>query len=149
MIRLLNPKNIFVKEGTILASQIQEEQFQKLLCDLGLFTYNEAGFSLQQHKGITHHNWEDIQTLFGYKEDLFTTDEICLDIFTVDNLYIKLTESTPGWYQFNERLSENIPAVPIDWTGEIALPPFETKLTLLFDKKGRTKKDAEKECYKE
>ncbi len=149
MIRLLNSKNIFVNDGTPLAGQIHSEQFQKILNDPGFFTYNEDGFSLQQHKGITHYKWGTIQALFGYKEDLFTTDEICLDIFMVDNLYIKLTESTPGWYQFNKRLSENIPEVQVDWYGEIVLPPFETKLTLLFDKKGRTKENAEKEFYKE
>jgi hypothetical protein len=148
-VRLLNPKNLFVTHDTTLGKEIFADQFKKQQEDLGFFTYNDTGFSLTEHKGVTHYNWTDIETVFGYKEDRFTTDDICLDIFTSDKPYLTLTESTPGWYQFNDRLSKNIPSISNSWDGEIAVPAFETKLTLLFDKKGRTLNEAEAECYAE
>ena len=60
---------------------------------------------------------------------------------------IRLTESTPGWYQFNKRLSQTIPTISENWDTEIVHPAFATNMTLLFDKQGRTKEQAEKECY--
>jgi hypothetical protein len=147
LVRLLNPKNLFVSHDTKLGKEIFADKFQKEQESLGFFTYTEDGFSLEEHSGVTSYKWSDIETVFGFKEDRYTTDEICMDIFTIDNASLRLTESTPGWYRFQKRLSENIPSIPKGWDGEIALPAFETKLTLLFDRKGRTPKEAETACY--
>jgi hypothetical protein len=149
LVRLLNPKNLFVTQDTELGKQIFADQFQQKLEDLGIFTYNDTGFCLTEYKSVAHYNWTDIDTIFGYKEDRYTTDEICLDIITGDKRCLTLTESIPGWYQFNVRLSKNIPLISDSWDGEIAVPAFETKLTLLFDKKGRTLNEAKAECYAE
>jgi hypothetical protein len=149
LLRLLNPQNLFVTHDTALGKEILADQFKKQQEDLGFFSYDDTGFSLTEQKGVTHYNWLDIETIFGYKEDRYTTDEICLDIFTNGNHYLTLTESTPGWYQFNDRLTKCIPSISNSWDGEIAVPAFETKLTLLFDKKGRTLNEAEAECYAE
>ena len=147
LVRLLNPQNLFVTHDTVLGKEILADQFKRQQEDLGFFSYDDTGFSLKEHKGVTHYNWTEIETIFGYKEDHYTTDEICLDIFTNGKPYLTLTESTPGWYQFNDRLNKNLPSISNTWDGEIALPAFETKLTLLFDKKGRTFEEAEAECY--
>lgn len=147
LIRLINPKNFFVSLDSEQGKQIFAEQFQKSQEDLGFFAYTETGFNLTNHKGLTSYNWSSIDTIFGFKEDRITTDEICMDIFFNDNTIICLTESTPGWYQFNDRLSKAIPSVPINWDGMIAQPPFATNMTLLFDKDNRSKEQAEKACY--
>lgn len=149
LVQLLNPKNLFVTHDTTLGKEILADQFKKQQEDFVFFSYDDAGFSLTDHNGVTYYNWTDIETVFGYKEDRYTTDDICLDVFTSDKYCIKLTENTPGWYQFNERLIQHIPGISNSWDGEIALPAFETKLTLLFDKKGRTSNEAETECYAE
>jgi hypothetical protein len=147
LIRLINPKNLFVTYNTKLAEQVLADQFQKAQEDLGFFAYNDTGFSLTERKGVTHYNWSDIETIFGFKEDHYTTDEICMDIFFSDKSTIRLTESTPGWYQFNKRLSQTISTVSEKWDTEIVIPAFATNMTLLFDKRGRTNEQAEKECY--
>lgn len=147
LIRLLNPKNIFVTHDTLLGKEIFTDQFKRKQNDLGFFTYTDTCFCLTEHKGMTQYNWSDINTIFGFKEDRYTTDEICMDIFTNDKSSLRLTESTPGWYQFNDRLIKNIPGISNSWDGEIAVPAFETKLTLLFDRKGRSYSEAEAECY--
>jgi hypothetical protein len=147
LIRFINPKNIFVTHDTELAKQILADQFQKSQEDLGFFAYTDTGFNLKEHKGVTHFNWADIETIFGFKEDRYTTDEICMDIFFRDKTNIRLTESTPGWYQFNKRLSNAVPTVSHNWDTEIVQPPFATNMTLLFDKDNRSKEKAEKACY--
>jgi hypothetical protein len=147
LVRLLNPKNLFVTHDTKLGKEILADQFRKEQESLGFFTYTDDGFSLEEHKGVKSYKWSDLETVFGFKEDRYTTDEICMDIFTSGKASLRLTESTPGWYQFQKWLSENIPAIPEGWDREIAVPGFETKLTLLFDRKGRTPKEAEAACY--
>jgi len=130
-----------------LGKQIFADQFQKAQEDMGLFTYSDRGFDLTEHKGVTHYDWLDIETIFGFKEDRFTTDEICIDIFFSCKTSIRLTESTPGWYQFNKRLSQAIPAVSENWDADIMHPPFATNMILLFDKGNRSREQAEKVCY--
>ena len=147
LVRLLNPKNLFVTHDAELGKRILAEQFLKDQDDLGFFEYNHKGFSLTDYKGVTHYNWSDIETIFGFKEDQMTTDEICLDIFFNNKSSIRLTESTLGWYQFNKQLTKAIPTIPENWDGEIMLPAFATNMTLLFDKNGKTKDEAESECY--
>jgi hypothetical protein len=147
LVRLLNPKNLFVTHDAELGKTILAEQFLKDQDDLGFFEYNDKGFSLTDYKGVTHYNWSDIETIFGFKEDQMTTDEICLDIFFNNKSSIRLTESTLGWYQFNKQLTKAIPTIPENWDGEIMLPAFATNMTLLFDKNGKTKDEAETECY--
>jgi hypothetical protein len=147
LIRFINPNNLFVTHDTKLGKQILADQFQKAQEDKGFFAYTNTGFNLTEQKGVKHYNWSDIETIFGFKEDRFTTDEICLDLFFHDNTSIRLTESTPGWYQFNRRLTQAIPTVPENWDTEVVQPPFATNMTLLLDKKNRSKEQAEKGCY--
>ncbi len=147
LVRLLNPKNLFATHNTKLGKEILAEHFRKEQESLGFFSYTKEGFSLEEYSGVKFYKWSEIETVFGFKEDRFTTDEICMDIFICNNASLRLTESTPGWYQFQKQISENIPSIPNDWDGGIAVPAFETKLTLLFDRKGRTLKDAEAACY--
>lgn len=147
LVRLLNPKNLFVKHNTKIGKEILVDQFRMEQESSGFFNFTDDGFSLEIHSGERFHKWSDIETVFGFKEDCYTTDEICIDIFTSNNATLRLTESTPGWYQFEKRLSANIPSIQQDWDGQVTVPAFETKLTLLFDRKGRTPKEAEAACY--
>jgi hypothetical protein len=147
LIRLINPNNLFVSNDTELGKQILADQFQKAQEDIGFFAYTETGFNLTEHKGVTNYNWSDIETIFGFKEDRLTTDEICMDIFFSDKASIRLTESTPGWYQFNSRLGNALPTVSENWDTSVVQPPFATNMTLLFDKDNKSKEQAEKACY--
>lgn len=146
--RLLNPKNLFVTHSSPLGKQIIANQFKEAQADLGPFIYDENGFILTESLGAAHYAWADIEAVFGYKEDEYVTDEICFEAFFKAGSRLKMTESTPGWYQFIRRLSEHISSIPPDWHIEIAVPAFETKLTLLYDKQGRTKEQAEAAYYK-
>lgn len=137
LIRLLNPKNIFVTYKTEIGKKILAEREEEFHYSFGIFDYDEKGFEITNEQIVNYYNWSDIETVYGYKIDLKVYDEICLDIFTNDNEKFTITESTDGWFQFISRLSENINSIKIDWYIEIANPAFEQNLTLLYDKLNR------------
>ena len=132
-----------------MGERIMADQFQELHEDFGRFSYDEQGFTLKDNKRLTHYNWKDIETIFGLKEDRMATDEICLDIFFNDQTNIRLTESIPGWDQFNKRLSQAISTMSENWIAKVVHPPFATNMTLLFDRDGRTRDQAETAWYVE
>jgi len=90
-----------------------------------------------------YYAWADLETAFGYKTDEYVVDDICLDLFFGNEVRFTLTEETPGWHQFLIRLHQNVPAIALDWYIAISVPAFETCLTVLFDKEGRTQAQAE------
>jgi hypothetical protein len=148
LVRLLNPNNLFVTHDSALGRQISAEHLREQKESFGSFTYDVDGFTFpNESNSEVVYKWSDIETIFAFKIDRYATEDICLDIFTSNDRYLQVTESTPGWYQFEKHLSENIPSIPNNWIGEISVPAFETKLTLLFDRKGRTQTEAEAHCY--
>lgn len=99
---------------------------------------NNEGFSIQFKNGIDSHHWEEIETIFGYKKDLITYDEICMDIFLQDQHVITLTEELPNWIALNEKLTILFPGFDLSWYTSIMQPPFATNLTLLYDRQQRS-----------
>lgn len=138
LVRFLNPKNIFVTPKSEIGKEILAERTELDQNDNGIFEYNENGFKNGVEKNSVYYKWEEIQTVYGYKIDLLSYDEICIDVFTIDQKKFTITESTSGWFQFISRLSENIKSIEIDWYVKIASPAFEENLTLLYDKQNRT-----------
>ena len=149
LVRLINPKNVFVTPNTSLGKQITTDEFQTLYDNFGFFSYTDTTFTLAFSKETKIYNWTDIECLFGFKKDLYTTDEICLDVFLTDGINFRISESTGGWFQFLKQLSQHIPTIPKNWDIEISTPAFETMLTLLYDKKDRTKEQAQTDYYKD
>ena len=135
--RFLNPKNIFVTYKSKIGKEILAERTEFEQNDFGIFEYNKNGIKISIEKTIENYKWSEINTVYGYKIDLLTYDEICIDILTIDQNKYTITESTSGWFQFISRLSENIKSIEIDWYLKIANPAFEKNLTLLFDKRNR------------
>ena len=147
--KLLNPKNLFVTHRSALGKQLIAEEFKATQASPGPFAYDAAGFLLAEELGTAHYAWNDLESVFGYKRDEYVTDEICLDLFFGNTSRLTLTESTPGWYQFLVKLHLNVPAIPADWQFTLAVPAFETQLTLLFDKAGRPQYQVEPLRYTE
>jgi len=143
LVRLVSPKNIFVTYDSEIGKKIvaeREEMYQKTL---GIFHYDENGFSIHSDDLDAYYTWNEIETVFGYKTDLVIYDNISLDIYTSNNKKITISEENWGWFEFISKLSENVPNISIGWSIEIAQPAFERNLTLLYDKKNRTSKELE------
>jgi hypothetical protein len=114
--------------------------------DPGIFTYTLEGFHVASTTGTHYVAWQHIQALFGYKVDLYATDQIRLDIFYKD-AYLGLHEELAGWHPFLRRLAEQFPTIKAGWEIGIATPPFATNLTLLYEKDGRDLEQAQALYY--
>ncbi len=143
---LLNPKNLFVTPDSKLGLEILDYQLRQTHEDLGVFTYSDGGFYYNKNNEESFYKWSDIETVFAHEEEI-SYDQMCLDIFMNNSVVLELTEETPGWYQFKNRLSEHVPLKAFVWDNEE--PEYDPYLTLLFDKKGRTQEEAEAACYPE
>ena len=125
-----------IKESQTTISFTEAERLlrqKQLLEDQGGFRYEEDGFSYSFKDGVEKISWADIQKIIGYKVDLFTIDEIRLDIFWKDWKWT-ITEDTPGWYQFLAKLKEIFPAIPDNWDDQITHPPFATSSIVLYER---------------
>lgn len=100
------------------------------------FTFSEQGFSYILNNNMQKINWLDVELITSYKLDLFTTDEICVDIIFKEG---KLTfpESSPGWYQLFTKLKEQFPSISKNFPSQIMQPPFATNYTVLFERDAR------------
>lgn len=144
--RLLSANDLFVAPNSQLGREIQAA-FDKEA--LERIRYCEGGFLLTDNPDLPPktYAWKELEAAFGYKVDCYTTDEIRLDLFWKDRSSLTLSEDMPCWIDFVIELSKNVPNVPPNWYIDIAVPVFETKLTLLFDAQGRSQAEAERACY--
>ena len=115
--------------------------------DFGCLKIYDHGFEISGGKDAQNFQWKDVEVIFGFKLDLMTTDEICLDLFFTDHRSIRLPESMHGWDIFNGSLRFHFPSISDSWEYEFVKPPFETNLTLLYDCNHRSLAEARKTCY--
>ncbi|MCL9806644.1 hypothetical protein NAT51_14000 [Flavobacterium amniphilum] len=125
-----------------------KKDFQASLTDLGFFTYSDNGFGVEINGHSHSIAWTGIQALFGYKVDLYTLDEIRMDVFCDDDILFTISEETPGWYVFLKKIEEQFPAIKQNWNLEIAFPAFSANLTLLYEKHNKTFDEAIDYYYK-
>jgi hypothetical protein len=140
------------KKSDALAEQRTADYHKRIREETGHFTYPPGGFIFDQHADKPFYRWTDIQSAFAYWttywDDRSSTTEIVLEIFLEDNNRMRITESLPGWYQFNKRLGEEIHGFPGAWQQAFESSDSETtSKRLLYDKGGRAQEVVEKECY--
>lgn len=133
-------RNLFSANGNVDAhSPISEEDKRKFSArfnDVRQFAYTDDGCIVQLKTEEQKIKWAHIERLVAYKRDFYTSDEICLDI-VFNNCQITISEETPGWYQFVERIKLVYPEISQNWDTEIVHPPFATNLTVLYQRKDR------------
>ena len=129
LFRLPIPTNAITNTEQVLQSQQLQE-------DPGKFIYEDDGFLYPFKDRDEKLKWAAIERIVGYKLDLMTTDEICLDIFS-GSWKITYSESLPGWYQLLIKLQQVFPSIPANWDGHIMQPPFATNYTVLYEREDR------------
>jgi hypothetical protein len=134
ILKLFSPYNKINKPSQI--SEESKKRFDIKFNDLGKFIYEDDGFIFQFKSEQQKIKWTDIERLLAYKQDLLTTDEICLDI-VYNNWQKTITEETPGWYQFVEKIKLVFPNIPKNWDSEIVHPAFAANLTILYQRADR------------
>jgi hypothetical protein len=90
------------------------------------------GFDIITGDGTQQIQWLDIQKIVAYKLDLFTNDEICMEIMLVQDS-VTISEEIIGWPAFSAAVLEHFPSIPKDWEGVIAQPAFATNYTVLYE----------------
>jgi len=133
LIRRIKDKFVFYSPS--MAQEDAKQRWQRLQDDIGAFEYEEQCFHYPFENGASVIHWADVNRIVGYKLDLMTTDEICLELHIGDRA-VRFSESTPGWYQFLDRLQVVFPTIPRGWDLDIIQPPMATNYTFLYERGG-------------
>jgi hypothetical protein len=134
---LLDPRKKLLFYGTSAYRAQLARDFEARQADPGDITYFDGGFRVPCATGFRTVAWNDLRAVFAYKRDLYTTDEICLDIFLPEDSLLTITEETAGWHIFVPQLEAHL-SIPPSWFADVSVPAFETKLTLLYEQKHRS-----------
>ncbi|WP_417941023.1 hypothetical protein [Flavobacterium sp. RS13.1] len=148
LLKLIFPNSKYLKNLETKPNKIQNRPFDEIYNDNGIFEFEETGFKINLDDKQTFIEWENIQAVFGYKIDLYTNDSICVDIFYKIDKSFRISEETLGWFQLMIHLKEKFPSINKNWEMEIAIPAFETKLTLIYEKEHRTFEESKTYFYK-
>lgn len=130
ILQIMKPRKI----STSSLSSLTYAEYNLTSEILGIIKYSEDGFSYHINGEKTLHKWIDISQIEAYKTDEFVFDTICLEIQFNDGNIFSINEETPGWFQFNKKIKEQFSEIDKDWDIEIAVPAFETNLTILYSK---------------
>ncbi len=128
--------NFFSSEKTSNLSQISDESkkaFDVKFNDLGKFEYEDDGFIFKIKSEQQKIKWADINRIVAYRQDLLTTDNVCIDI-VFNNQRTTISEETPGWYQFVETTKHIFPSIPKNWDSRIIHPAFATDFTIIYQR---------------
>jgi len=110
---------------------------------------DQGGFTLIVKKGecieqTLHLAWDRVTGVFAYKRDCLTVDQMCLVIGSDDlEQWIEVTEDNEGYERLIEQLPKRFAGFPTpeEWWQKVALPPFETQWTQLYNSKAEAGKD--------
>jgi hypothetical protein len=101
--------------------------------NFGIFMYYEDGFSVRLEKGNRKVHWSEIEKTEAYKEDLMTTDMVCLDIVLTESV-ISINEEVNGYEYFIKELEKQFQSIEKGWEWKLIQPPFAKNHMLLFTK---------------
>lgn len=97
---------------------------------------DEGGFSVMQgQKVLASMLWTDVRKIAAYKYDLLSCDEICVAaIGESEDSGIEVSEEWQGFGAFIAEMERRFPSIPEDWYGEVMVPAFARKETVLFER---------------
>ena len=103
---------------------------RQVVCD-------ESGFTVvEQGKTLARVSWSEVLEVFAYKEDRFTTDDICLGFRVhADGTFWAVSEDFIGYKELLAELERRFSGIRTEWFAEVAFPAFAPNRTTLW---GRT-----------
>ncbi|NLP59507.1 hypothetical protein [Lutibacter sp. B1] len=134
LLRYFNPNSKFLPKQKDYNKKLSDEEFMELYNSNGIFTYEKNGFEIKIEEKLTKIEWNEIEKLTAYKVDLFATDEIRLFLKAENGKQFEISESTQGWFQFNEKIKEQFPEINKTWEIDISVPAFERKETEIYNR---------------
>lgn len=133
LFKLLRGKK-YISKNSKEAQEFISQKNDRLINGLGDFTYDTVGFTILISNKKVHIAWDDISQIIAFKVDLFSIDEIRLQIHLSDKTSIEFGEEIPGWFQFLLRSKEQFPEIDPLWEVDISNPAFERKETIIYKK---------------
>lgn len=101
--------------------------------ELGVFRYDNEGFTISHQDFSNKILWADIKQLNVFKVDLVTFDRIDMEIVLEDSRFT-INEQLPGWYQFVLKTKKVFPEIPDDWDITIIQPAFATNYRTIYNR---------------
>ena len=126
---------------------IKNQNLEHLLNSNKYFYFKNDSFTIKHKTEEVEIIWDNVQAIFVYKIDNYTTDTIIMDIFFEDIKKITISEDTSGWFQFIDNLESALPNINKSWIENISTPAFKTNLTLIYSRENETLSQAEKKYY--
>jgi hypothetical protein len=99
---------------------------------------DSAGFVVTSTKATSENpvtmTWEEVVRIVAFKQDLFTTDCVCLMMLRDDDNGVQVDEEMKGWSEFTESLPIHLPGCRpwADWFMKITTPAFASNETEIF-----------------
>lgn len=99
--------------------------------------WGEDGFSYVVDSRVkASHTWDAVLAIHAWKDDLWTTDTICLALFVEDS-NMTVCEETIGFRDFARFVGEKFMLSDPEWLTNIVQPPFAKNYTVLYDRAER------------
>ena len=135
---MFHPKFVWLDKTSIDGKKLWERKMELTFADAGAFSYTEKGFAVTQKDQTNNFLWEEIDSVLVYKKDLFNVDQLNMELFLKSGSQLHLTEETPGFYQFLDRIKQTFPSIDNEFEAKLIFPPFETNLALIYDSNNRS-----------
>jgi hypothetical protein len=96
---------------------------------------DDVGFDFFAKDGTVHRvDWSDIDEVVAYKQDLMTTDAVCLEVTPGRRDVVRLDDDVAGFWILVDKLKERLPTSSQDWEKVVVKPAFEANRTVIFQK---------------
>ncbi|WP_432200523.1 hypothetical protein ACRAQ7_13310 [Erythrobacter sp. W53] len=92
--------------------------------------FDETSFSVLANSVTTSMRWTDIETVYAYKQDLISYDQICLTLVG-GGKELTVYETMDGYSQFRSHMEKTLGIDP-EWIFNVMTPPFDTNLTRIY-----------------
>ena len=104
-------------------------------------TYDSVGaqlswLTLENDRGQSSFSWEEVQSIFVYKRDLFVVDKVCAVFVLSSTETFEVDEEMVGWRPLIEHLPVQLPGTRpfADWWYEVVMPPFAPNTRFIYER---------------
>ena len=104
-------------------------------------TYDSVGvqlswLTLENDRGQSSFFWEEVQSIFVHKRDLFAVDKICAVFVLSSGETLEVDEEMAGWNLLIEHLPLQLPGImqSEDWWYEVAFPAFAPNTRFIYER---------------
>ena len=119
-------------------------QLQRSTATFRVVCYESGITQISENRGQSHGvqlAWEQITDVFAFKRDCFTVDQISIVVGNSDlKEWVEVTEDDDGYGELILQLPLYLSGCPTldSWFQRVALPPFETQWTHIYQKAAAT-----------